>query len=77
MNACMHRQVNTSDLKEVASAIGPLTKLVWVENPTNPQIQIPDIRVSCFLLLVGIVLFMFLLLFFPFVTLICYMSQAT
>ncbi|KAI9082073.1 hypothetical protein K1719_035998 [Acacia pycnantha] len=38
------RQVNTSDLEEVASAIGPQTKLVWVENPTNPQIQIPDIR---------------------------------
>ncbi|KAK4281952.1 hypothetical protein QN277_013390 [Acacia crassicarpa] len=38
------RQVNTSDLEEVASAIGPQTKLVWLENPTNPQIQIPDIR---------------------------------
>ncbi|KAI9071121.1 hypothetical protein K1719_046910 [Acacia pycnantha] len=38
------RQVNTSDLEEVASAIGPQTKLVWVENPTNPRIQIPDIR---------------------------------
>ncbi|XP_054817995.1 cystathionine beta-lyase, chloroplastic isoform X2 [Prosopis cineraria] len=38
------KQVNASNLEEVASAIGPWTKLVWVENPTNPQIQIPDIR---------------------------------
>ncbi|XP_058729108.1 cystathionine beta-lyase, chloroplastic-like [Vicia villosa] len=38
------RRVNTSDLDEVASAFGPKTKLVWLESPTNPRIQISDIR---------------------------------
>ncbi|KAK7336480.1 hypothetical protein VNO77_17022 [Canavalia gladiata] len=38
------KRVNTSDLNEVASAIGPKTKLVWLESPTNPRIQISDIR---------------------------------
>jgi len=41
----MRRRVNTSDLQEVASAIGPQTKLVWLESPTNPRQQISDIRV--------------------------------
>jgi cystathionine beta-lyase/cystathionine gamma-synthase len=41
----MRRRVNTSDLHEVASAIGPQTKLVWLESPTNPRQQISDIRV--------------------------------
>ncbi|KAK8953269.1 hypothetical protein KSP40_PGU002158 [Platanthera guangdongensis] len=39
------KKVDTSDLHEVASAIGPMTKLVWLESPTNPRIQITDIRV--------------------------------
>lgn len=38
------KRVNTSDLDEVSSAIGPLTKLVWLESPTNPRLQISDIR---------------------------------
>lgn len=38
------KRVNTCDLEEVASAIGPWTKLVWVESPTNPRQQICDIR---------------------------------
>ncbi|CAI8602615.1 unnamed protein product [Vicia faba] len=38
------KRVNTSDLDEVASAFGPKTKLVWLESPTNPRIQISDIR---------------------------------
>ncbi|ESR55303.1 cystathionine beta-lyase [Citrus sinensis] len=38
------KRVNTCDLDEVASAIGPWTKLVWVESPTNPRQQICDIR---------------------------------
>lgn len=38
------KRVNTSDLNEVASAIGPLTRLVWLESPTNPRLQISDIR---------------------------------
>lgn len=40
--------MNTTDLDEVASAVGPKTKLVWLESPTNPRIQISDIRVSSF-----------------------------
>lgn len=42
----LFRRVNTTDLNEVASAIGPWTKLVWLESPTNPRQQISDIRVS-------------------------------
>nr|XP_010910738.1 cystathionine beta-lyase, chloroplastic [Elaeis guineensis] len=38
------KRVNTSDLSEVASAVGPRTKLVWLESPTNPRQQITDIR---------------------------------
>lgn len=40
------RRVDTTNLDEVAAAIGPQTKLVWLESPTNPRIQISDIRVS-------------------------------
>ncbi|XP_028087587.1 cystathionine beta-lyase, chloroplastic isoform X1 [Camellia sinensis] len=38
------KRVNTTDLDEVASAIGSWTKLVWLESPTNPRQQISDIR---------------------------------
>ncbi|KAK9125073.1 hypothetical protein Scep_013919 [Stephania cephalantha] len=38
------KRVNTTDLSEVASAIGPKTKLVMIESPTNPRQQISDIR---------------------------------
>ncbi|KAL1075550.1 hypothetical protein V6Z11_D11G370800 [Gossypium hirsutum] len=38
------KRVNTSDLSEVAKVIGPKTKLVWLESPTNPRQQIADIR---------------------------------
>ncbi|KAF8102103.1 hypothetical protein N665_0201s0390 [Sinapis alba] len=38
------KRVNTTSLDEVAAAIGPLTKLVWLESPTNPRQQISDIR---------------------------------
>ncbi|MQL97270.1 hypothetical protein Taro_029961, partial [Colocasia esculenta] len=38
------KRVNTTDLAEVASAIGPGTGLVWLESPTNPRQQISDIR---------------------------------
>ncbi|URE20012.1 Cys/Met metabolism PLP-dependent enzyme [Musa troglodytarum] len=38
------KRVNTSDINEVASAIGPSTKLVWLESPTNPRQQITDIH---------------------------------
>ncbi|KAB2608382.1 cystathionine beta-lyase [Pyrus ussuriensis x Pyrus communis] len=36
--------VVVNDLDEVASAIGPSTKLVWLESPTNPRQIISDIR---------------------------------
>uniref|UniRef100_A0A1D1XVW2 Cystathionine beta-lyase, chloroplastic n=1 Tax=Anthurium amnicola TaxID=1678845 RepID=A0A1D1XVW2_9ARAE len=38
------KRVNTTDLTEVASAICPSTRLVWLESPTNPRQQISDIR---------------------------------
>ncbi|XP_021972083.1 cystathionine beta-lyase, chloroplastic isoform X2 [Helianthus annuus] len=38
------KRVDTTNLDMVASAIGPETKLVWLESPTNPQQQISDIR---------------------------------
>ena len=38
--------MDTANLDEVAAAVGPQTKLVWLESPTNPRIQISDIRVS-------------------------------
>ncbi|GAB4851734.1 hypothetical protein Ancab_031136 [Ancistrocladus abbreviatus] len=38
------KRVNMSNLEEVASAIGPWTKLVWLESPTNPRQQICDIH---------------------------------
>ncbi|CAI9779532.1 unnamed protein product [Fraxinus pennsylvanica] len=37
------KRVDTTNLLEVASAIGPWTKLVWLESPTNPRQQISDI----------------------------------
>ncbi|XP_043694054.1 cystathionine beta-lyase, chloroplastic [Telopea speciosissima] len=38
------KRVDTTDLSAVESAIGPWTKLVWLESPTNPRLQISDIR---------------------------------
>ncbi|RVW92189.1 Cystathionine beta-lyase, chloroplastic [Vitis vinifera] len=38
------KRVDTTNLEAVASAIGPMTKLVWLESPTNPRLQISDIR---------------------------------
>ncbi|KAH0865210.1 hypothetical protein HID58_082421 [Brassica napus] len=38
------KRINTTSLDEVAAAIGPRTKLVWLESPTNPRQQISDIR---------------------------------
>ncbi|CAI9765632.1 unnamed protein product [Fraxinus pennsylvanica] len=38
------KRVDMTNLVEVASAIGPWTKLVWLESPTNPRQQISDIR---------------------------------
>ncbi|CAL5051351.1 unnamed protein product [Urochloa decumbens] len=38
------KRVDTTNISDVASAIGPLTKLVWLESPTNPRQQITDIK---------------------------------
>ncbi|KAE8125190.1 hypothetical protein FH972_020023 [Carpinus fangiana] len=43
-NGIVVKRVNTTDLDEVVAAIGPSTKLVWLESPTNPRLQISDIR---------------------------------
>jgi cystathionine beta-lyase/cystathionine gamma-synthase len=42
---CYRRRVDTTKISDVASAIGPMTKLVWLESPTNPRQQITDIKV--------------------------------
>jgi len=36
--------VDTSDLAAVEKAIGPATRLIWLETPTNPTLKITDIR---------------------------------
>lgn len=46
------RRINTSNIEEVASTISPLTKLVWLESPTNPRQQITNIRVCSFVIFV-------------------------
>ncbi|XP_047969963.1 cystathionine beta-lyase, chloroplastic-like isoform X1 [Salvia hispanica] len=38
------KRIDTTNLEEVASAIMPRTKLVWLESPTNPRQQISDLR---------------------------------
>ncbi len=35
--------VDTTNLEEVAAAIGPKTRLVWLETPTNPTLKVSDI----------------------------------
>ena len=44
---CAHfcRRIETADLAAVRAAVGPKTKFVWIESPTNPRQQISDIRV--------------------------------
>src|SRR5579863_6628402 len=37
------RQIDTSDLSEVESTVTAQTRLVWIESPTNPRLQINDI----------------------------------
>ncbi|KAG0559162.1 hypothetical protein M758_10G082000 [Ceratodon purpureus] len=38
------RRIDTGDLDAVRKAIGPKTKIVWLESPTNPRQLISDIR---------------------------------
>lgn len=35
---------DTTDVAQVAKAITPKTKLIWIETPTNPTLKISDIR---------------------------------
>lgn len=37
------RYVDTADVEAVASAIGPKTRLLWLETPSNPTLKISDI----------------------------------
>ena len=39
-----HTRVDLSDANQVKSAIGPKTKLIWMETPTNPMLKICDVR---------------------------------
>lgn len=36
--------VDTADLEAVRSAVGPRTRLVWLETPTNPRLLVSDIQ---------------------------------
>lgn len=38
------KYVDTSNAENVASAIGPKTKLIWLESPSNPTLKISDIK---------------------------------
>jgi len=38
------KYVDTTDAENVAKAITPKTKLVWLESPTNPTLKISDIK---------------------------------
>ncbi|KAH9294427.1 hypothetical protein KI387_040363, partial [Taxus chinensis] len=38
------KRVDTTNIEEVAAAVGPSTRVVWLESPTNPQQRISDIR---------------------------------
>ncbi|MEI8048265.1 MAG: PLP-dependent aspartate aminotransferase family protein [Bacteroidota bacterium] len=39
--------VNTADIEEVRKAIRPETKLLYIETPSNPTIEITDIKACC------------------------------
>nr|MBS0038215.1 cystathionine gamma-synthase [Saprospiraceae bacterium] len=39
--------VDLSDAQNLKKHIGPKTKLIWVESPTNPMLQIVDIEAIC------------------------------
>jgi len=53
-----HRRIDTGDLDAVRAAVGPKTRIVWLESPTNPRQMISDIRVlQCYCSLDSIVIF--------------------
>jgi cystathionine beta-lyase len=39
--------INQQDLKEIEAHIRPATKLIWIETPTNPLMNIADIEAIC------------------------------
>lgn len=39
--------VQMTDLQSVEAAITPATRLIWIETPTNPLLQVVDIRAIC------------------------------
>ena len=39
--------VNTADIEEVRRAIRPETKLLYIETPSNPTIEITDLKACC------------------------------
>jgi methionine-gamma-lyase len=39
--------VNTADIEEVRAAIRPETKLLYIETPSNPTIEISDLKACC------------------------------
>ena len=39
--------VDTSKVDEIAGAIGPATKMLFVETPTNPTLRLTDIAAAC------------------------------
>ncbi len=39
--------VNTADINEVRKAIRPETKLLYIETPSNPTIEITDLKACC------------------------------
>ncbi|XP_066371487.1 cystathionine beta-lyase, chloroplastic-like [Miscanthus floridulus] len=43
-NGIVVKRVDTTKISDVVSAIGPSTRLVWLESPTNPRQQITDIK---------------------------------
>lgn len=51
------RRIDTGNLDKVRAAVGPSTKIVWIESPTNPRQMISDIRVSYTTSLTGILTF--------------------
>ncbi len=41
------RYINMTDIELVKKSIRPETKLIWLETPTNPTLQITDIKAVC------------------------------
>jgi cystathionine beta-lyase/cystathionine gamma-synthase len=44
---CVVRQVDVGDPSALRTALGPRTRLVWIETPTNPRLLVYDIAAIC------------------------------